>query len=201
MSIESSEPNIETTILADAGGVNIASVSAGGALKIDGSAVTQPISGTITVGNSTGASAVNIQDGGNTISVDGNVSLGNSTGKTIVMKTGTLVTTATTADQVILTYTVTSGKTLFLQYYNITCGLTSTPSNYNTPIIFGNISLESPAGIKLITWRHMGPQPVIHDWGISEPEPISSGTVIRIVCTPGLTTSTTWVCNLGGYER
>ena len=41
-----------------------------------------------------------------------NVSLGNSLNKSKVLVTGNLVTTAVTADQVILTYTVTAGKTL-----------------------------------------------------------------------------------------
>lgn len=55
------------------------------AVKVDGSAVTQPVSGTVTitpsgtqtvsgtvsVSNASGASAVNIQDGGNSITVDG----------------------------------------------------------------------------------------------------------------------------------
>jgi hypothetical protein len=134
--------------------------------------------------------------------ITGNVSLGITTGKTVVMKTGTLVTTAVTADQVILTYTVTAGKTFFLQYFNTTCNLTAAPTNYNTPIIFGNISLENPSGTKLLTWRFIGPNiPQIDGWSATEPVPIAAGTVVRIVCTPGLTTSTTWVANFGGYER
>lgn len=44
MTLYAQEPNIESTTLADAAGINIATVSAAGALKIDGSAVTQPIS-------------------------------------------------------------------------------------------------------------------------------------------------------------
>lgn len=56
------------------------------AVKVDGSAVTQPVSGTVTasaqpgvdigdvtINNASGASAVNIQDGGNSITVDGTV--------------------------------------------------------------------------------------------------------------------------------
>lgn len=48
MTLYVQEPAIESTTIADAAGVNIAAVSATGALKIDGSAATQPISGTIT---------------------------------------------------------------------------------------------------------------------------------------------------------
>lgn len=41
------EPAIESTNIADAAGVNIATVSADGAIKIDGSSVIQPVSGTV----------------------------------------------------------------------------------------------------------------------------------------------------------
>ena len=83
-------------------GGNSAAVTASNALKVDGSAVTQPISaaslplptgaateatlstlntkfisgtdiGDVTINNAAGASAVNIQDGGNSITVDGTV--------------------------------------------------------------------------------------------------------------------------------
>ena len=73
----------------------VAAVSAGGALTVDGSAVTQPISAAslplpsgaatsaaqladghnVTIDNAGAGSAVNIQDGGNTITVDGTVSV------------------------------------------------------------------------------------------------------------------------------
>ena len=46
-------------------------------------------------------------------------SLGNMTGKTNVLKTGSLTTIAKTASQVVLTYTVTNGKYLYLQGGNI----------------------------------------------------------------------------------
>ena len=68
--------------------VTLANTSANAtAVKVDGSAVTQPVSGTVTasaqpgvdigdvtINNASGASAVNIQDGGNSITVDGTVS-------------------------------------------------------------------------------------------------------------------------------
>lgn len=76
-----------------------ATVTAANALKVDGSAVTQPVSaaalplptgaatsalqtqpgvdiGDVTINNAAGASAVNIQDGGNSITVDGTVAIG-----------------------------------------------------------------------------------------------------------------------------
>jgi len=74
-------------------GTDTAAVSAAGALTVDGSAVTQPVSAAslplptgaataagqladghnVTIDNASGASAVNIQDGGNSITVDGTV--------------------------------------------------------------------------------------------------------------------------------
>lgn len=57
--------------LVDTGGTNEASISAGGALKVDGSAVTQPVSGTVTIGTSVtpGTAATNLgkaEDAGHT---------------------------------------------------------------------------------------------------------------------------------------
>lgn len=127
------------------------------------------------------------------------ISLGNSTGKTNVLKTGTLATSAATADQVILTYTVTSGKTFYLEYFDIVARLTTFAA---TATNFGNVSLESPAGTKLYTSNvfhagDMDPRGVF----FSEPIPIAAGVVIRIVCTPSTVTAMTWTGNMGGYEK
>ena len=128
------------------------------------------------------------------------VSLGDSTGKAVIGKTGSLATTATTADQVIVTYTVTAGKTFYLEGFNVTARLTTyatTATNY------GTASLENPSGTKLNT-------AMIANAGVinppyyqtySEPIPIAAGTVIRVVCTPGAVTSYTWQANLWGYEK
>lgn len=126
--------------------------------------------------------------------------LGNSTGKTVVMKEGTLVTTATTADQVILTYTVTSGKTFYVEYFGLYGSLT-TPAN--TAAVVGTISLETPSGTKVYSTRFTNSSVGTFqnaEQQFAEPLPISSGTVIRIVTTPGVTTSITWLGNFGGYE-
>jgi hypothetical protein len=133
------------------------------------------------------------------ISGIGQVSLGNATGKTNVLKTGTLVSTATTADQVLLTYTVTVGKTFYLSYFDYTARLTAyaaTATNY------GNCSLESPAGTKLYTSMvASASNPVLVGEQLAEPVPIASGVVVRLVCTPSAATSFTWIGNFGGYER
>lgn len=44
----------QKTKLVDTGGTNVASISAAGAVKVDGSAVTQPVSGTVTANAGTG---------------------------------------------------------------------------------------------------------------------------------------------------
>lgn len=104
---------------------NRAAVTAAGALKTDGSAVTQPVSvaalplpsgaataalqtqpgvdiGDVTVNNGAGAAAVNVQDGGNSITVDGTVAVSGS-----VAVTGPLTDTQLRATPVPVSGTVT----------------------------------------------------------------------------------------------
>jgi len=126
------------------------------------------------------------------------VSVGTSAGKTIIGKTGTLVTTATTADQVILTYTVTGGKTFYLEGFDWAVGATALA---HADTDFGNISLETPSGTKIQTWFARGAGRDSFVRSVPEPLPIASGTVIRLVVTPSSTTSFTWVGNLIGYEK
>jgi hypothetical protein len=122
------------------------------------------------------------------------------TGKTRVMQTGVLVSVATTANQVILTYTVTAAKSFILAYLAINAYRTTLPGNTN-PIFLGNVSLESPAATKLFTW------PMFHapnNGGLVLPTDedlwFPASTVIRVVVTPAAATSTTWRANFGGYE-
>ena len=127
--------------------------------------------------------------------------LGNSDGKTVVMKTGSLVTTAITANQVVLTYTVTAAKTLYLSYLNIHAFLTSA---FTTGVAIGEASIESPGGTKLNTFKFIAStvEPLLaHTLTLSEPVPFAAGVVLRIVCTPISTSSMTWTANFGGYER
>ncbi len=126
------------------------------------------------------------------------VSIGYSAGKTVIGKTATLVTTAVTADQVILTYTVTAGKTFYLLGFDWAVGATSIA---HADTDFGNISLETPSGTKIQTWFARGAGRDAFVRSISEPLPIASGTVIRLVVTPSAATSTTWVANVIGYEK
>jgi hypothetical protein len=129
----------------------------------------------------------------------GSVSLGNSLGKALAMKTGTLASSAVTADQVVVTYTVTAGKTLYVSYWDIGARLTTFAA---TATNFGDCSLESPAGTKLVTEMNAGTGVTLPNAiTFPEPIPIAAGAVIRVVCTPAATTAMTWRGNLGGYEK
>ena len=131
------------------------------------------------------------------------ISLGTSRGKTNVYLTGTITTTATTADQVILTRTVTTGKTFFLQYIMISARLTTLSA---TASILGTASIETPSATKIMTETFTNDttsSKPIHTFKIEfdEPIPIGSGVVIRAVCTPSAVTSMIWRANFGGYEK
>lgn len=130
----------------------------------------------------------------------GIVSLGSSSGKTNVGATGTLASTAATADQVVVTYTVTAGKTLHITGFDLTARLTAFAA---TATDFGDFSLETPSGTKLYTQRAAGQGIVASPLGALFAEPISvpAGTVVRIVCTPSGVTPFTWRGNILGYER
>src|ERR1700682_609226 len=127
-------------------------------------------------------------------------SLGTTVGKTNVLKTGTITTTTTTADQVVLTYTVTAGKTFYLEYITFAHRLSALSGN-NNPTLLGTISLETPSGTKVHTYDAIHPNYIIPGPVIGEPIPIAAGTVIRVVCTPAATASTIWRANFGGYEK
>ena len=129
-----------------------------------------------------------------------NVSLGNFLNKLNTYKTGNLVTTAVTADQVILTYTVTAGKYLYLVFLDVVVRLTTFAT---TATYFGTASLENPGGTKLYTTLCAGSGITAPPIGpvFAEPIPIPGGSVVRIVCTPSSATSYTWQANFGGFER
>jgi len=121
-----------------------------------------------------------------------------------VLKTGSLVSSAVTADQVILTYKINPGKQFVLEYLEANVQLTTYAA---TATDFGSVSLEHPAGTKLMTWKCAGPQGTLNTpiyLELPEPLPIDTGDgvgVVRVVVTPTSATSMTWEANLGGYER
>lgn len=65
----------QKTKIVDTGGTNVATVSAAGAVKVDGSAVTQPVSGTVAVGSSVtpGTAAANLGKAEDAAHADGDV--------------------------------------------------------------------------------------------------------------------------------
>ncbi len=175
-------------------GTTKASVGANG-LKVDGSAVTQPVSGTFFQATQpiSGTVAVSNFPADQLVSID-------RSGRTPVLKTGTLVTTATTADQVILTYTVTVGKTFWLLYIAWDARLTVLSA---TASILGAISLETPSGTKVFTSTETNPttsETLMSVLTFPEALPIPAGTTIRWAVTPNANTSMTWIANFGGYE-
>jgi hypothetical protein len=119
---------------------------------------------------------------------------------TNVLKTAQLVTTTTTADQVVTTYTVTAGKTFYLQYIAMGGYLTSQPGNAN-PVDLGDMHVQTPSGTTFLQTERFHPK--IADLTVTFPQaiPIAAGVVIRITVTPVTTTSITWEGNFGGYER
>lgn len=128
------------------------------------------------------------------------VSLGVSVGKTPILKTNELTTTLITANQVVLTYTVTANKVFYLQYLSTHGSLSVVPGNSN-PIDLGNISLETPSGTKIIHYHLLYPRDLYRVISFAEPIPVASGVVISVVCTPSSTSGMSWIANLGGYEK
>lgn len=117
-----------------------------------------------------------------------------------VLIPGTLVSTATTADQTILTYTVTANKTLFLSFFEANVKLTTYA---NTATDFGALSLRVN-GTKRMTFTvlcGLGTLtcPVYAEF--PDALPYQAGDVITVVCTPSAATSMTWEANIGGFEK
>jgi len=130
------------------------------------------------------------------------VSLGTAAGKTAILKTGQLTTTAVTANQSVLTYTVTAGKNLFLEYIDIQARLTAVSA---TASILGTFIIQI-GGVTVYTATFVNP--TTSDAGsqsirfqISEPIPVSAGTAISFLVTPAAVTSMLWTANFGGYEK
>jgi hypothetical protein len=116
-----------------------------------------------------------------------------------MLTTNLLVTTSVVADQVVLTYTVPAGRTLSLGYFYVMCRSTAPPGNSN-PVLFGEVSLEHPAGTKLWTTDLVGNvSPREHGLTFPVPHQVPAGDVVRVVCTPIAGTSFRWRANLGGF--
>lgn len=124
-----------------------------------------------------------------------------SFGKSAANVAGTVTTTATTADQVIATYTVTVLKKLYIQHVDIGAHLSTLTT---TPTLLGKVSLEVPSGTKRCSWNVVQGADGKVDFinlDFSDPFPLNSGLVVRLVVTPAITTSTVWDANILGFER
>lgn len=156
-----------------------------------------------------GTMSVTVADGVNpaqklAVASDGSiaVSISGAALKTAVLKTGQLVTTAVTANQSVLAYTVTALKTFFLEYIDLQGRLTAVSA---TASILGTVIVQV-AGVTVYTGTFVNP--TTSDAGsqsirlmMGEPIPLPAGAVITILVTPAAVTSMTWTGNLGGYEK
>lgn len=128
------------------------------------------------------------------------VSLSDNTGKTNILKTAVLVTTATTANQAILSYTVTNGKTLFLQLATLIAGLTAASA---TGSLLGTVQITI-GGTVVYTTDFRNPTISMTEREqlvFAEPIPIAAAVPIVVQVTPSAVTSMRWVANLSGYEK
>ena len=113
----------------------------------------------------------------------GAVSLGNSLGKLNVNKTGALTSTAVTAAQAVLTYTVTAGKTLYITGIELEAKLSVISA---LAVALGTASL-SIGGVLQNTFNLMNMTTAKVDrvfMTFSEPIAITAATVVSIICTP-----------------
>ena len=111
-------------------------------------------------------------------------------------------TTAVTANQTVLSYTVTAGKALFLEYIDLQARLTAISA---TASILGTFIIQI-GGVTVYTGTFVNP--TTSDQGsqairlmIPEPIPVSAGVVIAFLTTPAAATSMLWTANFGGYEK
>lgn len=134
------------------------------------------------------------------LQVAGNLSI-SAAGKTVVQRSGSLTTTAV-GGFTILTYTVTAGKTLFLEYIDIQARLTVLSA---VASILGLSSVIIGAGT---AYTASFVNPTTSDAGsqairitFSEAIPIPAGTIITFSAGTAAATSMLWIANFGGYEK
>lgn len=127
-------------------------------------------------------------------------SLGSTAGKTEVHKTFFKNTTAASV-AILGTYTVTTGKTLYVYHSEITSALVTISA---TGAKNGDATLATPAGttISSMTFYNAttsAPQMWIKDH--AEPMAIPSGAVFMSSVTPSLSGAINWLWNFDGYEK
>jgi hypothetical protein len=171
---------------ADASGIETNYIDATvNGIKVDGSAVTQPIS----------AISLPLPSGAATAA---NQAISNSYASSLIGEetynlTGILTTTATTADQQIIAYTVPVGKVLYLLGWSIftgNSGATVVKIGKNTPLT----ETTNPGTTTGNVFRAFGLQDASRDsadYAIPRKYAVA-GDVIKMTVTPSKSGSTTW---------
>lgn len=135
-----------------------------------------------------------------TSGVMGSVSLGNSSGKSIVSVSST-VATAAVGTVVLSSYTVTAGKTFYLQHL-VVRGFLTTPAVSNTN--FGNIVVTQQGVTFSSSAFNDTNSSSFHDieqYDFSEPVPIPSQKTIFATVNSISASAVTWMSTFIGYEK
>ena len=106
------------------------------------------------------------------------------------LQTGSLVSTATTADQAIVTRTIPAGKKSLLLGFSVMACLTTFAT---TATHFGTVSLEINGTKKAtIDVAHAGNPVLPVQIDFQDGVQVKAGDVVRLVCAPTAVTSFTW---------
>ena len=161
----------------------------------------QPVSGTISVSNFPATYSVTGAFWQATQPISGTITALPSTTATNGWSTGTLSTSTTTADQTIVSYTVPNGKTLLLNGADVSCIATGILGNILALVTVQNLGLTSLVidGTKIWTGQLAGlTQDRDRTQSVANPIPVPAGLIVKIVCTPGITTLLRWIGNIEG---
>jgi hypothetical protein len=128
-----------------------------------------------------------------------NASLGNTLGKVNKFTSGNLSSTTATSGQTVVTYTVTAGKTFYLEEADCSVVLNSAAATQEQ---FGTCQLLIN-GAQVWQQYYKGPgsgsfNPVLT---YAEPIPVAAGQVVTWQASPAATTNFLWYGNIGGYEK
>lgn len=127
----------------------------------------------------------------------GQISLGN-TAKTAKVLTGSLTTTAVTANQVVFTYTVSAGKTLYIESFDLNVHTTAANT---TAVAYGAVTLLINGSVVWSGFLEGTGAASTVSTQFGEPIPVPAGEVVSWEATPAAVTSWVWNGNVGGYEK
>lgn len=127
-------------------------------------------------------------------------SLGSTAGKTEIHKTFFKNTTAASVS-VLGTYTVTTGKTLYITHLDITGTLVAVSA---TGVKMGDVTIGTPVNTTISSMTFYNPTtaaPQTWSKDFAEPMAIPSAAVFMSSVTPSAATATNWIFNFDGYEK